>query len=125
MSNKYNLDFGIGNSSLSVGISHSSIVFRDMTIKALGYPERVNIGINKENGIVGVKVAREPDKFIKSYAFCKNGSKKGWLRIMSRPIVRAVEDVTGIKYGDTLINYVAFYDNSEKILIIDLKYKEI
>lgn len=124
MSNKYNLDFCIGNSGLGIGISHSSIVFRDMTIKALGYPERVNIGINKENGIIGVKAAREPDKFIKSYAFCNNRSKKSWLRITSRPIVRAIEEITGITYGGKSIYYAAYYDNEEKMLIVNLKKKK-
>lgn len=124
MSNKYNLDFGICNNGFSVGVSDVGIAFREMTIKALGYPERVNIGINKENGIIGVKVAREPDKFIKSYAFCNNRSKKSWLRITSRPIVRAIEEITGITYGGKSIYYVAYYDNEEKMLIVNLKKKK-
>lgn len=123
MSNKYNLDFG-SNNGFSIGVSNAGIAFRNMTIKALGYPERVNIGINKENGIIGVKVAREPDKFIKSYAFCNNRSKKSWLRITSRPIVRAIEEITGITYGGKSIYYAAYYDNEEKMLIVNLKKKK-
>lgn len=120
MSNKYNLDFG-SNSGFSIGVSMFGIDFRNMTIKALGYPERVNIGINKENGIIGVKVAREPDKFIKSYAFCNNKRRKSWLRIVSRPIVREIEKITGITYGDKSVCYAAYYDNEEKMLIVNLK----
>lgn len=123
MSNKYNLDFG-SNNGFSIGVSNAGIAFRNMTIKALGYPERVNIGINKEKGIIGVKVAIESDKFIKSYAFCKNGSKKNWLRITSRPIVRAIEGITGIIYGGKSIYYAAYYDDEEKMLIVNLKKEE-
>lgn len=121
MSNKYNLDFGICNSGFSVGVSDAGVAFREMTIKALGYPERVNIGINKENGIIGVKAARESDKFIKSYAFCNNKRRKSWLIIVSRPIVRAIEEITGITYGGKSIYYAAYYDNEEKMLIVNLK----
>lgn len=124
MSNKYNLDFGICNSGFSVGVSDVGIAFREMTIKALGYPERVNIGINKENGIIGVKAAREPDKFIKSYAFCNNGSKKSWLIIVSRHLVRAIEEITGITYDGKYVNYAVDYDNEEKMLIVNLKKKK-
>lgn len=120
MSNKYNLDFG-SNSGFSIGVSDVGIAFRNMTIKALGYPEKVNIGINKENGIIGVKAAREPDKFIKSYAFCNNKRRKSWLKTVSRPIVREIEKITGITYDYKSVCYAAYYDNEEKMLIVNLK----
>lgn len=123
MSNKYNLDFG-SNNGFSIGVSNAGIAFRNMTIKALGYPERVNIGINKEKGIIGVKVAREPDKFIKSYAFCNNERRKSWLIIVSRHLVRAIEEITGITYGGKYVYYAADYDKEEKMLIVNLKKKK-
>ena len=123
MSNKYNLDFG-SNNGFSIGVSNAGIAFRNMTIKALGYPERVNIGINKENGIIGVKSAREPDKFIKSYAFCNNKRRKSWLIIVSKHLVKAIEEITGITYGGEYVYYAADYDKEEKMLIVNLKEKE-
>lgn len=123
MSNKYNLDFSI-NTDCKVAISNAGIAFGASVIKALGYPEKVNIGIDKANGIIGVKVAREPDKFIRAYPFCTVEQKRKWLRIASKPILQAVQEITGITYGNTAINYPAYYDNIEKMIIVKLKQTE-
>lgn len=122
MKGKYNLDFSI-NTDHKVAISKAGIAFGAGVIRTLGYPEKVNIGIDKANGIIGVKVAREPDKFIKAYPFCTK-QKRTWLRIASKPILQAIEEITGITYGNTATNYPAYYDKDEKILVVNLKQTE-
>lgn len=122
MKGKYNLDFSI-NTDHKVAISKAGIAFGSGVIRTLGYPEKVNLGIDKANGIIGVKVAREPDKFIKAYPFCTK-QKRTWLRIASKPILQAIEEITGITYGNTATNYPAYYDKDEKILIVNLKQTE-
>lgn len=120
---KYNLDFSI-NTDHKVSISKAGIAFGAGVIRTLGYPEKVNIGIDKANGIIGVKVAREPDKFIKAYPFCTSKQKRTWLRIVSKSILKSVEEITGITYGNTATNYHAYYDKDKKIIIVNLKQKE-
>lgn len=123
MKGKYNLDFSI-NTDQKIAISKAGIAFSAGAIRTLGYPEKVNIGIDKVNGIIGVKVAREPDKFIKAYPFCTSKQKRIWLRIVSKPILQTIEEITGITYGNTATNYPAYYDKDEKILVVNLKQTE-
>lgn len=121
--NKYGLNFNIDKSGIAkISVSSAGIAFSRESIELLGKPERVNIGINKKMGYLGVCKAVE-DPSIKSYPFVTNDKKVSWLRINSKPLIKVIQQITKIEYGTKAISYVATYDEDESMLIVNLKEK--
>lgn len=120
---KYELNFNVDKSGIAkISVSSAGIAFSKESIALLKYPERVNIGINKKSGILGVRAAVD-DITIKSYPFVTNERKNMWLRINSKPLLQEIQNITKITFTTKAISFCAIYDEEENMLVVNLKEK--
>lgn len=78
---KYSFDYSIDTSGMAkISISNAGIIFSREAIELLSYPEKVNIGLDKAKGVLGV-CAAESDSQIKAFDFVTSEKKKNWIRI--------------------------------------------
>ncbi len=118
----YNFNFNIDTTGMiKVSIMRLGLIFNAETIKALGSPKKINIGLDAKNKVLGIK-ASENIADIKDYDFVKKGNEK-WIRINSKPLVKAIEDVLKCKFENTAKPFTARFDNDSKMLIVDLSKK--
>ena len=122
---KYNLNFNIDKSGVAkISVSSAGIAFSKESIELLGSPQRVNIGIDKSAGVLGVRVAVD-DNSIKSYPFVTKEKKKQWLRINSKALLEQIKKTARINELTTSsIPFVATFDEEEQMLIVNLKNKQ-
>lgn len=118
MSN-YNFDFFVDKKNMcSIGFSKNGIIFNKEIIKALGFPEKICIGIDKENKVLAV-VADSSNIQGKRFAFVNKESKKKWLRIQSKPLIKAIEEMLGKQLDKKSVYYnvkIAGFDTSYYII---------
>lgn len=120
---KYDLNFNVDKSGIAkISVSSAGIAFSKESIELLKNPKRVNIGINRKIGILGVRAA-VADASIKSYPFVTNDRKTMWLRVNSKALLQEIQTITRITYTTTAVSYCATYDAEEEMLIVDLKQK--
>ena len=120
---KYELNFNVDKSGIAkISVSSARIAFSKESIALLKYPERVNIGINKKSGMLGVRAAVD-DITIKSYPFVTNERKHMWLRINSKPLLQEIQNITKITFTTKAISFCAIYDEEENMLVVNLKEK--
>ena len=120
---KYELNFNVDKSGIAkISVSSAGIAFSKESIALLKYPERVNIGINKKSGILGVRAAVD-DITIKSYPFVTNERKNMWLRINSKPLLQEIQNITKITFTTKAISFCAIYDEEENMLVVNPKEK--
>ena len=120
---KYNFNFGIDKSGIAkISVSKAGIAFSRECIEYLGQPEKVNIGIDKTNGLLGVRKASN-DPSIKAYDFVTNEKKKNWLRINSKTLLSEIAKIAKITLSTESIPFTATYDEEEEVLVVELKKK--
>ena len=119
----YSFNFNIDTTGMiKVSIMRLGLIFNAETIKVLGSPKKINIGLDVKNKILGIKAAENnPD--IKEYDFVKKGDEK-WIRVNSTQIVHAIEDVMKIKFDNTAKSFTAKFNNELNMLIVELSNKK-
>lgn len=123
MESTYNFDFNIDKSGIAkISVSSAGIAFSKESIELLGSPERVNIGIDKKQGVLAVRKAIDSVS-TKSYPFVNAEKKAVWLRINSKPLLEEIENITKSKFTTKSVAYGAEYDDVQGYLIVKLKNK--
>ena len=121
MSN-YNFNFNIDTTGMiKVSIMRLGLIFNAETIKALGSPKKINIGLDSRNKVLGIKAA-ENNPSIREYDFVKKGDEK-WIRVNSKQLIQAIEESVKCKFENTAKSFPAKFDENENILIVDLQKK--
>lgn len=118
----YSFDFNIDTTGMvKVSIMRLGLIFNAETIKVLGSPKKINIGLDTRNKVLGIQAsANNPE--IKDYDFVKKGDEK-WIRVNSKQLVQAIEEVVKFKFDNAAKSYTARYDTSINMLIVDLTNK--
>jgi len=104
-----------------VTISQTSMAFNSASIEKLGNPEKVDIGFDEENRVIGVKKHDESHSN-KPYIFAEK-IKNGWVRIGCRDFIKHLQLLYGTEFKPSK-KYIATYEASENILIVDLNELE-
>lgn len=123
MDTTYNFDFNIDKSGIAkISVSSAGIAFSKESIELLGSPKRVNIGIDKKQGVLAVRKAIDSVS-TKSYPFVNAEKKAVWLRINSKPLLEEIASITKTVYTTTSVSYCAEYDEETQMLLVHLKTK--
>ena len=118
----YTFNYNIDTTGMvKVSVMRLGLIFNAETIKALGAPKKINIGLDTKNKVLGIR-ASSGDISVKEYDFVKRGDEK-WIRVNSKPLVKAIEGVTKSNYTDKMQSYTASFDDELKMLIVDLSKK--
>lgn len=114
----YNFDFNVDlKGNLSIGIMRLGLVFNKKCISKLNFPKKINIGVDFENKKLAIKEGQET--LGKTYKFVTNEEQK-WIRVPCMQVIKKLEQLLGVKYTDKQVYYKAYYDEQEKVLIVDL-----
>lgn len=115
----YSFNFNIDMTGMiRVSIMRLGLIFNAETIKVLGSPQKINIGLDVKNKVLGIK-ASENNPDIKEYDFVKKGDEK-WIRVNSRQIVSAIEEATKLKFDNIAKPFTARFDKELNMLIVEL-----
>lgn len=119
----YSFDFNIDTTGMvKVSIMKLGLIFNAETIKALGSPKKINIGLDAKNKVLGIKPS-EGNPNIKDYDFVKKGDEK-WIRVNSKQLVQAIEEATKYKFDNVAKPFTARFDEDYKMLIVELANKK-
>ncbi len=121
---KYSFNYSIDTNGLAkVTMTKAGIIFSKEAIEMLGSPIQVNIGIDKQKGIMGIRSA-VGNEDIKAFDFATTEKRKSWIRIQSKPLLREIMSITKSNL-DSPLSFLAKLDEDEgiKYLIIELKKK--
>lgn len=119
----YSFDFNIDTTGMvKVSIMKLGLIFNAETIKALGSPKKINIGLDAKNKVLGIKPS-EGNPNIKGYDFVKKGDEK-WIRVNSKQLVQAIEEATKYKFDNVAKPFTARFDEDYKMLIVELANKK-
>ena len=122
---KYSFDFSIDTSGMAkISVSNTGIIFSREAIEMLGYPQKVNIGLDRSKGILGV-CAASPSSAVKAFDFVTSENKRTWIRIQSKSLVSEIGKVAKLTLGKESVPFLAILDedNGVKYLIVELKRK--
>ena len=119
----YSFNFNIDTTGMvKVSIMRLGLIFNSETIKALGSPKKINIGLDSKNKVLGIK-ASEGNPDIKDYDFVKKDDEK-WIRVNSKQLVQAIEDAIKCKFDNTAKPFTAKFDEELQMLIVELSSKK-
>lgn len=101
-----------------ITFSTLGIAFNSFSISRLGNPEKIIVGFDEEQCVIGIKAyANEPD--IKPYEFSSR-VRNGWIRIGCKDFIKYLQSLTGIDFSAAK-RYVAMYDAKLSILMVHVK----
>lgn len=119
----YSFDFNIDTTGMiKVSIMRLGLIFNAETIKALGSPKKINIGLDAKNKVLGIR-ASVGNPNIRDYDFVKKGDEK-WIRVNSKQLVQAIEEATKFKFDNVAKPFTARFDEDLKMLIVELAAKK-
>lgn len=119
----YSFDFNIDTTGMiKVSIMRLGLIFNTETIKALGSPKKINIGLDAKNKVLGIR-ASVGNPNIRDYDFVKKGDEK-WIRVNSKQLVQAIEEATKFKFDNVAKPFTARFDEDLKMLIVELAAKK-
>ncbi|MDR0861458.1 MAG: hypothetical protein LBN30_01575 [Oscillospiraceae bacterium] len=98
-----------------VTLSSLGIAFNSVSIAKLDNPEKILIGFDEAECVLGVK-PYEYESGVKPYEFSER-VKNGWIRIGCRDFIKYLQSITGIDFSVSK-RYVAKHDTNENILIV-------
>jgi hypothetical protein len=101
-----------------VTFSTLGIAFNSVSIEKLGNPEKIIIGFDENQCVIGVK-AYEGEPGVKPYDFA-NRVKSGWIRIGCRDFIKYLQTLSGIEFSPAK-KYVARYDSELRILVVEIR----
>lgn len=98
-----------------VTLSTLSIALNSVSISKLGNPEKVVVGFDEDQYVIGVK-AYSGEENIKAYDFASK-VKNGWVRIGCRDFIKYLSTITGMGFYPAK-RYVARFDAKENVLFV-------
>lgn len=98
-----------------VTVSNIAIAFNSVSIERLGSPEKIIIGFDEENCVIGIK-AYCGEVGAKPYDFSTR-IKSGWVRIGCRDFVKYLSALTGQSFSPAK-KYIAHFSTPEQILYV-------
>jgi hypothetical protein len=101
-----------------VTISSLGLSFNSVSVSKLGTPEKVIVGFDEANRIIGVKAYDDKDDST-AYEF-SNRIRAGWVRIGCRDFVKQLQRLLNVDFTSAK-RFVAIFDSEQRILIIDAK----
>lgn len=117
---KYSFDWNAtANGVPYITFSKLGISFNCAAIKALGAPDKVNIGFDKRNLTVGVRV-HNPQSGADAHIFAPR-EKNGWVRIGCKNFIKQLNTLTGISF-EKATRYIAVL-TEKKYLAVRLEKK--
>lgn len=122
---KYSFDYSIDTSGMAkISVSNAGIIFSREAIAMLNYPEKVNIGLDRSKGILGIRAA-DPQSNIKAFDFVTSVKKRDWIRIQSKQLVTEIAKIAKLTLGKESVPFLATMEEDEgvKFLIVELKKK--
>ena len=118
---RYNFNWSaVSGGAPYVSISLISINFNSVSIEKLGNPEKIVIGFDEENRVLGIK-AYDETLGVKPYMFAER-VKNGWIRIGCRDFIKYLQALTGMGFSPSK-KFLATYNAKEKILIVEISGK--
>ena len=100
-----------------ITISALGVSFNNAAVIKLGNPEKVILGFDEANLVLGIKpYAGEPSK---PYEFAGR-VRNGWIRIGCRDFVKYLERLANMDFS-TAKKFIAEMDAESGILIVDIK----
>ena len=98
-----------------VTISSIALAFNSVSIDKLGNPEKVLVGFDEKQFVIGVKpYSGEPN--VKPYDFA-NRVKNGWVRLGCKDFVKYLESLIGESFSPSK-KFLAKFDDKENILLV-------
>lgn len=101
-----------------VTLSSLGIAFNSVSIAKLGNPEKIIVGFDEEQCVIGVK-AYDGESGIKPYDFASR-VKNGWIRIGCRDFIKYLQALSGIGFSPAK-RYVATFDAKLSILVVSIR----
>lgn len=115
----FNFDFNVDSKrTINIGIMELGLVFNNTTIKALGSPKKINIGIDSKNKVIGIKASKGNSQ-LKEFKFVENENQK-WIRVNSKPLVKEIESITGLKFNSQVKHFKGQYNSNLHMIIVNL-----
>ena len=116
---KYNFNWSsVSGGAPFVTFSSLGIAFNSVSISKLGSPEKVMVGFDEDNLVLGVR-AYDGNEQTKSYEF-SGRIKNGWIRIGCKEFIRYLQKLSGIDFSQAK-KYVATFDGATETLVVELK----
>ena len=101
-----------------VTFSTLGISFNSVSISRLGNPEKIIVGFDEEQCVIGVKAySGEPD--IKAYDFSSR-VRQGWIRIGCKDFIKYLQSLTGLDFSASK-RYIGEYDAESGILVVSIR----
>jgi len=101
-----------------VTFSSLGIAFNSVSISKLDSPEKIMVGFDEGNLVIGVRAYDGNDQ-IKPYEFSSR-VKNGWIRIGCKEFIKYLQKLSGIDFS-LAKKYIATFDDATKTLIVELK----
>lgn len=116
---EYNFDFVINPKKIvKLSIMCLGFQFNRETLKVMGYPEKVNIGLDYTNKALCIRPATA-DKNIKQYLLWKPKDHR-FGKINCGGIVNEIARLIDTTFGIRVKQFKAVYDENSRELIVDL-----
>ena len=122
---KYSFDYAIDTSGTAkISLSNAGIIFSREAIELLNYPAKVNIGLDRTKGVLGICTA-DTNSSIKAFDFVTNEKKRTWIRIQSKQLLAEISKIAKLTLGKDSIPFPVTIDEEDgkRFLIVELKKK--
>jgi len=115
---KYNFNWNaVSGGAPYVTISTIALAFNIVSIEKLGSPERVIVGFDEKQCVIGVKpYFDEPN--VKPYDFAPR-VKNGWVRLGCKDFIKYLGALAGESFIPSK-KYLAKYDDKENVLTVHI-----
>lgn len=102
-----------------VSIASYGITFNNAVIEILKRPDRIMIGYDDDNKIIGIKPLYEDDELnSRSFTFMER-ERNGYVRIGNKDFIKYLSNKTRVDYSKA-VRYFGDWDEKEEILIVNL-----
>jgi hypothetical protein len=120
MNYNFNWNFVSGGAPF-VTISALGLAFNSVAISALGCPEKIMVGFDEANLVIGVR-AYDGTASIKPYEFASR-IKNGWIRIGCRDFIKYLQRLLEADFSESK-KYTAVFDAESNALVVRLRDEE-
>lgn len=118
----YNFDFNyIKKGTPIITLSSLGISFNRASVEQLGNPEKVKVGYDSKQHVIGVMKACDDD-ITPIYEFATR-MKNDWVRIGCRDFIKKLAIDTNMDFDKQATQFIATYDSELQMLIISVDEK--
>lgn len=118
----FNFEF-VASGAPIVTLNSLGIAFNPVCRAMLGYPEKVNIGFDEKNMVIGIK-AHDPATKIKAFEF-ETRERNGWIRVGAKDYVKYLSLISKIDFITKARQFIATFDEENKMLIVVIDEEHI